>query len=192
MPSISSAPLRFSAIAMIGFLPCTARLAARELEGSVSVAGNVVKVQVNYDNQTPATGAKIAIVDAQQQIVVRGHINAEGRWAHDLTKAGSYEVRIDAGPGDGDKIEMPFSISPNSVPDPAPPATGLAPCCQPAGQRAARPVETGRASWLMWVMAIGFIGGCGAMVWASRSRGRKPNLELSHDGPPSLPAERDS
>lgn len=191
MPLTASTPLRFVVVAMLALLAGTRSLAARELEGSVSVVGNVVKVQVNYDDQTPATGAKICLVDGQQQVVVRGHINAEGRWAHDLTKAGSYEVRIDAGSGDGDKIEMPFSISPNSIPNPAPPATGLAPCCQTPGQRAARPVEAGHSSWLMWVMILGFIGSCGVMLWASRFRGRHPNPESSHDGPSSFPAEGD-
>lgn len=196
MPGFDSIRSVFAGWTIGCFLTCSGPLAARELEGSVSVAGNVVKVQVNYDDQTPATGARISLIDAKHHVIATGHINAEGRWAHDLSQAGSYEVRIDAGSSDGEKIEMPFSISPNAVPDPAPPASGLLPCCQPPKSQAARPVETSRFPWLSVVMGLGLIGGSGVVFWMSRSRHRAPAPTSSNsatpESPPGLAPERDA
>jgi hypothetical protein len=192
MPSLASDPIGHCTLALFCFLTVSAPAVARELEGSITVAGNVVKVQARYDDRTPATGAKICVVDARQQVVATGHINAEGHWAHDLAQAGSYEVRIDAGSGDGDRIEMPFSISPNSIPAPT---TDLPPCCQVIGRGPARPVESSSFPWLSAMMGFGFIGGAGVVFWMSRTRNRNalqfPNSSDRPDQPSDSSTEHD-
>ena len=98
-------------------------LGGEELEGSVSVQGNVVILRVTKENDVPAPGAAAKLMLGGEKIA-EGLSDANGFWMHTVDKSGKYEVHLRYGPGDDDIARIPVSVT-------VIPSIKL-PCCQGA------------------------------------------------------------
>jgi hypothetical protein len=84
------------------------------------VRGNIVEIEVHYEDQTPAKGLKVALVDAQKKVIAAGKINADGEWSWPAPGPGAYELVLDPGTGDMDIKRYPIEVRPVALPSPEP------------------------------------------------------------------------
>src|SRR5277367_4787241 len=94
-----------------------AAVARAELETFCTVVrGNIVEIEVHNEDQTPAKGLKVALVDAQKNVVAAGKINADGEWSWPAPAPGAYEVVLDPGTGDKGIMRYPIEVRPAAMP----------------------------------------------------------------------------
>ncbi len=86
----------------------------------VKVKGGIVSIAVYYDDDAPAAGAKVKVVNAAKQVVLEGTTDDKGAWSFPAPPPGEYTVRAKTDDGHGAK--QTFTISADPVTADAPPA----------------------------------------------------------------------
>jgi len=116
--------------------------------------GDKLRVEVAFDDDTPAQGARIVIENERNEIVAEGKADERGIWSTPKPVPGSYRIKADS---------VGHATSRDLLIGDAPKAEGETP------QR--RKHETGKP-WLKAVIGIGAIAVVFAVVWFLR-RGRQ-------------------
>jgi len=70
------------------------RVRAHALEAIVRVTENALIVEVGYDDDTPASDAKVVIYDSHNQIVYEATTNERGICTFSLPTAGTYRAEV--------------------------------------------------------------------------------------------------
>jgi hypothetical protein len=105
------------AVCVLGATICRAE---PELEIFCTVVrGNIVEIGVRNEDNTPAKGLKVALVDAQKNVIAAGKINADGEWSWPAPAPGAYELVLGTGAGDKD-LRFPIDVKPVALPSPEP------------------------------------------------------------------------
>ena len=137
---------------------CAFFLGGEELEGSVSVQGNVVILRVNKENDRPAPGAAVKLMLGDEKIA-EGVSDANGFWMRTVEKSGKYEVWLRYGAGDDDIARIPVTVT-------VLPSIKL-PCCQ--GADAGRLRFATSADDFAWLPPLLGVSAClaaiGCYVW---------------------------
>jgi hypothetical protein len=158
------------AVAVLLSIPALA--CADVLEVDLGLEGNIVKVKAKHEDETPAKGVKVTLVDDKLQLVASGKINADGEWSWPAPAPGNYEVVLDAGPGEKE-MRLPIQVKGVALPSPEPSADRVK-CehCPTAPQQPVGDADEGDENhgfpWLPTSVALGFIGSCGLIWWVSR------------------------
>lgn len=95
------------------------RVLAHALGVTCRLKGEVVEVEVYYEDDTPAANAKVRVRDAQYNDIATGRTDAQGVWSFSRPAPGTYRVSVDAGGGHRKLIRL-------TIPEPtvaAPPAS---------------------------------------------------------------------
>lgn len=99
--------LRWRAAAvLVLLLPAVA--AAHAIGLDVKPAGETVRVEAYYDDDTPARGAKVWVEDESKAVIVEGRTDEHGVWTFPKLAPGRYAVRVDA--GDGHAAKRPLTV----------------------------------------------------------------------------------
>jgi len=164
---------RFGRFAGLAVAVCfLATLTARaELETFCTVVrGNIVEIEVHHEDQTPAKGLKVALVDAQKNVIAAGKINADGEWSWPAPAPGAYEVVLDPGTGDRDIKRYPIEVRPAALPSPEPDAerTRCEHCPAPPPAAAASE-EQPAFLWLASGILLGLLVAFRLVNWLGKS-----------------------
>jgi hypothetical protein len=135
--------------------------AAHGLGAQCRVRGGQVEVEAYYDDDTPATQARVVVRGPGNETVAEGRTDAAGRWSFPLPPAGTYRVTVDAGAGHRKGVRV---IIPGE-----PVAGETAVVSAGPGRR-----EFTRFPWLEAAAGIGAIGGLGLVLWFVRHKPRGP------------------
>jgi hypothetical protein len=111
---------------------------ADDLEGSLTLSGNVVLVRVFGDQGKAAADIPLRLRAADKKIVAAGRTDVSGNWSFPLDGGGKFEVEVICGPADDDVLRMPFSWK-GPAPSETPPTILMLPCCMAASAAAPRP-----------------------------------------------------
>jgi hypothetical protein len=137
-----------------------------------------VEVEAFFDDNTPAAGAAIAVVDpARKMTIVEGKTDKEGRWSMPVPQPGRYRVVVNAGAGHlADRaMTIPTSGEGAAVDSPAPECPAC--CCEPTEavvSEGPTRSEFTRFPWLKAGIGVGFLGTIGLGFWLARGRGKMP------------------
>ena len=144
------------------------RLRAEDLEGSLTLSGNVVLVRV-FGEKTQAAAADIPLRlrDSAKKIVAAGRTDALGNWSYPLEQGGKYEVEVLCGPADDDALAMPFSWK-GPTPGDAPAILLTLPCCRTASAAAPRPLSPDEFPIETAALGIGCLGAAGTLLFLRR------------------------
>lgn len=91
-------------LAFLFVLPAIASAHAIGLDARI--VGDKVRVEVYYDDDTPAGDAKVEVLDGEKALVAEGKTDEKGVWTFAKPKAGKYAVRVDAGDGHAAKTTI--------------------------------------------------------------------------------------
>lgn len=72
---------------------------AHALGAECRLRGGRVEVEAYYDDDTPAGGATVRVLDEHKEEVASGRTDAQGRWTFPAPPPGQYAVVVDAGAG---------------------------------------------------------------------------------------------
>jgi hypothetical protein len=111
----------------------------------------------------------VRLLDARQKVVAEGRINADGEWSWPVLKAGAYEVFVDRGPEENDKLTVPVSVQ-AALDEPPAPSEIKAPHCPPPSAEPPGPADEARFPWLPAGVALGLAGTSGVLFWRGRGR----------------------
>jgi hypothetical protein len=136
------------------------------------IRGNIVVIKVFHEDQVPAKGLKVALVDAQKNEIAAGKINADGEWSWPAPAAGAYEFVLDPGTGNKDITHCPVTVRQTAVPSPEPDPDRVRcdHCPPPAPVAAATPPPPAEPPLFPWMPALGVVAVCGAVrLWFGKS-----------------------
>src|SRR5262249_7881431 len=135
-------------------LPRTA--SAHALGAECKVVGGRAEVTAYYDDDTPAIGARVRVLDAGKATVAEGSTDAQGRWTFPLPPPGAYQVVVDAGMGHLARVKV------------------VVPATSAEGTLSTGPgrEEFTRAPWLKVGIGLGAIGLFCLALWLARRRPR--------------------
>ena len=105
------------ALAAVLLLPLSAL--AHGMGMDVKVNGPTVSISVYYDDDTPAAGAKVKVMNAAKEVILEGATDDKGAWAFPAPPPGEYTVR--AKTDDGHAAKQTFAIPDAPPPADAPP-----------------------------------------------------------------------
>ena len=115
-------PCRLLAIGVAPLLALLTAAPARAhaLGAECRLRGVHIELDAFYDDDTPAAGAKVRLLDEQKKVVAEGRTDAKGRWTAPRPPAGNYEVVVDAGAGHRAtrKITVPEGTEPLPAAEP--------------------------------------------------------------------------
>lgn len=128
---------------------------AHSLGAECRLRGGRVEVEAYYDDDTPAGGATVRVLDADKREVATGRTDAQGRWTFAVPPPGAYTVIVDAGAGHRTTRKLTI----------------------PGGAAAAGPVSDGppraeftRFPWAGLGVGVGVIAGLAALGYALARR----------------------
>jgi hypothetical protein len=130
-----------------------------------------VEVEAYFDDDTPARGAKVKVLDGQQAVIAEGRTDREGRWTFAAPEAGTYQVVADAGAGHRatTQITVPAARPPGEQnrsaekgPAREPPSAPESPV--PISDSPSR-TEFVRFPWLGVLLGLGVIGAASLGLW---------------------------
>lgn len=77
-----------------------------------------VTIDAYYDDDTPATDAKVSLTDAGGKVVLEGRTNETGRWSFPAPAPGKYRVVVDGGAGHRTTVSLaiPAPVHPSAQP----------------------------------------------------------------------------
>jgi hypothetical protein len=157
----------WTAIVLVALSGPMGNVRADDLEGSLTMAGNVVVVRVFNEKGIPATDIPLRLRDSDKKIVAVGRTDAAGAWSYPLDRGGKFEVEVICGPADDDLLHMPFSLKGPTIAEPAPIMLTL-PCCRAESAETPAapppddfPIETA-------ALGLGCLGGAGALLLLRR------------------------
>lgn len=108
-------PYRFATI--IGLILLAPSGASAHAVGvDARLAGDRVRVEAYFDDDTPARDAQVTVFDADRRIVAEGRTDEKGIWTFTTPAPGKYGIALDAGDGHAAKttITIPVQMLPNS------------------------------------------------------------------------------
>ncbi len=73
---------------------------------SCKLAGQLVRVEAYFSDDTPGIDALIVVRDREQAVVAQGRTDDRGVWTFPRPPAGRYEVSVDAGAGHRAKQQL--------------------------------------------------------------------------------------
>lgn len=149
---------------------------AEEWEAALKLlSGNIIKIELLREDETPAKGVKVCLLDPEKKVIAEGKINADGEWSWPAPGPGTYVVLVD--PGTGVKDQRRYPIQVKGVVVPAPDPTAAAPKCEhcpaPPSATDEKAAERRPFPWTSTGVALGFVGIFGVLYWFSRGRGRE-------------------
>ncbi|MBI3406736.1 MAG: carboxypeptidase regulatory-like domain-containing protein [Planctomycetes bacterium] len=124
---------------------------------------NKISVEAFFDDETPAAGAKVDVVDSAKKTITSGKTDAKGLWTFEALEPGEYKVMLDAGAGH--KAERRIVVRPW---DGVPANTGEQTPIQEGPSRQ----EFTRFPWLKVGVGLGVIGLFGVAFLVSRRKRR--------------------
>lgn len=150
---------------------------AHGLGAECRLRGGQVEVTAYYDDDTPAAGARVRLLDERKQEVVAGRTDAQGRWALPAPAAGKYEVVVDAGAGHRTTrtLTVPAGAAASTDAERSDPD---APVISDGPTRA----ESTRFPWGNLGLGLGLIAG-GALVVYALARRKIPRRDISSPTP---------
>ena len=140
--------------ALVALLALPALAPAHAVGVEAKLAGDTVRIDAFFDDDTPAGGAKVTVRDGTGALVAEGETDAAGGWAFAVPPAGKYTVRVDA--GDGHATTTVVTVPPHPVADETAISAG-----------ASRAAVTG---WQRWAAAAVGLAGIAAGTVAVRRR----------------------
>jgi hypothetical protein len=144
------------------------RLRAEDLEGSLTLSGNVVLVRVfGEKSQAVAANIPLRLRDAGKKMIAAGRTDALGAWSFPLEQGGKYEVEVLCGPADDDSLVMPFSWK-GPLPSDAPAIVLTLPCCRTASAAAPPPASPDEFPIETAAFGIGCLGAAGTLLFLRR------------------------
>lgn len=99
---------------------CPPAPAAGEMKATIKVNGRDVEVQVKKADGCPASGVLVRLLYGRQHAVAVAHTDADGRWAHTVSRTGAYDAVVEVGENAEDYIHLNFTALDS------PPSTRLA------------------------------------------------------------------
>jgi nickel transport protein len=98
---------------------------AHALGAEAKLKDGKVTVEAFYDDDTPATDAKVVVTDSDGKLVAEGKTDKVGKWSFSAPPAGKYKVVVDAGAGHRATVtltvpESPRPVQPETAGRPAP------------------------------------------------------------------------
>ena len=91
-------------LAILLLLPLAA--SAHAIGVDARIVGDRVRVEAYFDDDTPARGAKVEVLDGELLVVAEGRTDEKGHWTFAKPKPGKYTVRVDAGDGHAAKTTI--------------------------------------------------------------------------------------
>ncbi len=97
-------------LAFLLVLPVVA--SAHAIGVDARIVGEMVRVEVYFDDDTPAHEAKVEVLDGEKAVMAEGRTDEKGHWTFAKPKPGKYTVRVDAGDGHAAKtvIAIPGEV----------------------------------------------------------------------------------
>ena len=141
---------------------------ADDLEGSLTLSGNVVLVRVFGDKGAAAADIPLRLRDSDKKIVAVGRTDALGTWSYPLEHGGKFEVEVICGPAEDDLLRMPFSWKAPPTAE-TPPIVLTLPCCLAASAAAAAPAAPpGDFPIETAALGLGCLGAAGTLLFLRR------------------------
>jgi hypothetical protein len=153
----------WSAMLLLALCGHTNSLRAEDLEGSVTLSGDVVRVRVFGDKGKPAADIPLRLRDSNKKIVAAGRTDLAGSWSYPLEHGGKYEVEIVGGPAEDDLLHWPFSLS-GPAPSEPPSVVLMLPCCRAASAAMERPAPPVDFPIETVALGIGCLGAAGSLL----------------------------
>jgi nickel transport protein len=150
-------------LALLLTLAAASPAAAHALGAECRLRDGRVEVEAYYDDDTPAPDAKVRVLDPQENTIVQGRTDAQGRWSFPTPRPGKYRVIVDAGAGHRATVPMTVPASED--------VTASLLSDGPSRQ------EFTRFPWLKAGLGLAVIGGFSLALWLSRRVGR-PDRDL--------------
>jgi Carboxypeptidase regulatory-like domain len=121
-------------------------------------------VEVYYDDDSPATDAKVVLTDESDRMIVEGRTDANGFWTVPTLPPGRYRIVADA--GDGHLAKKRFDVSADATTPAIAPTEGAVVSDGPT-----RAETTGIRRWVLTGLGLATIAlGTAALRFASRRR----------------------
>lgn len=151
-------------LAVAGLILFPLATLAHGLGMDARVKGEVVRVEVYYDDDTPGGGADVTVYDANKAVVLEGTTDADGVWSFPAPAAGEYTVR--AKTDDGHAAKAFFTVRSAT--------SGEIPAESSEPERPSRSEFTGPKRWITAAAGLLLIGaGFTAVYFVIRHRERK-------------------
>lgn len=97
-----------AAVVVVALVP--GRAAAHDLKATVKLQADVVVVEAGFDDETPAQGAKVAILDASGKEIATGKTDETGVWKFKKPEPGKYRAIVESA-GHRDEVEFPIEAA---------------------------------------------------------------------------------
>src|SRR5207302_841525 len=88
--------LVLAAVAVAVVVLAPARASAHDLRAKVTVGGDTVRVEVGFDDDTPAEKATVTVTDATGAEVAAGKTDGRGVWSFPRPAPGRYTLKATA------------------------------------------------------------------------------------------------
>jgi peroxiredoxin len=159
----------FLALILLVSIPTCAHAGPAELQGTVTVSGSRVEIQVRTPDGRPAAGVNLRLLYGRQQTVAVAPTDDRGRWVHQVDQTGLYEAIVETG---SEVLRLPFTVL--SAPAPVKfPWFILVPCLLCLGDAGfllvlgfRNPPRAGPGRSLLLFMAALLVLAAGLMGWS--------------------------
>jgi prepilin-type N-terminal cleavage/methylation domain-containing protein/prepilin-type processing-associated H-X9-DG protein len=162
------------------FLAVPSTVSAHGVGVEAKLKGDSVRVEVFFDDDTPAADAKVSVTAEDGKLVAEGKADAKGLWSFSVPRPGKYRVTADAGGGHLAKTTMtipPRSVSALSASEPRHASTDSS--TEPAvsiSEGLTREETTGPRRWILAGVGLAVIG---LFTFAIRALTRRTSLSGS-------------
>jgi hypothetical protein len=96
------------AVLVVAFAP--GRAAAHDLRAKVKTVVDPIVVEVGFDDDTPAEGAKVVIYDSSGKEIAAGKTDEKGVWTFKKPAPGKYKAVVESA-GHRDEVEFPIEAA---------------------------------------------------------------------------------
>lgn len=79
---------------------------AHDLGVEVRIVGDLVKVEVFFDDGNPGVNARLRVTDATGRVIAEGQADAAGAWSFSKPSPGRFLITADTGDGHRQTIEL--------------------------------------------------------------------------------------
>ena len=102
------------ACAVALFVPPRAN--AHDLKATVNPEVDPIRVEAAFDDDTPADGARVAVIDADGKTIAAGVLDEKGVWSFAKPGPGTYRIVVElAGHRDVVFLEVPEAAPPTAI-----------------------------------------------------------------------------